>query len=222
MTSNNVQTSYPANPGGAYAGQLADSGAIDVQSGIADADIVAGIICVRDNAGQGVAPPAAAAASATAILASGGTSTGGTQTLTTALNGAVGRSAMVPPRNITFTFSSHADWDATTATVTGLDADGEALSEDFAIPNGGNATVTGAKLFASVTSVSIPAQSGTGGTFTIGTGLLVAHRKCNASREPGRRQNIARLYEASRTPDGRQPPLRVRRHLQAGSGRSTP
>ena len=216
MTSNNVQTSYPANPGGAYAGQLADSGAIDVQSGIADADIVAGIVCVRDNAGQGVAPPSAAAASATAILASGGTSTGGTQTLTAALNGAVGRTAMVPPRNITFTFSSHSDWDATTATVTGLDADGEALSEDFAIPNGGNATVTGAKLFASVTSVSIPAQSGTGGTFTIGTGTLVG--------DMTRHVVGASLYDSTKAPgpfsSGNTVPLvrRGRIWLQSESG----
>lgn len=103
-----------------------------------------------------------------AILATGG-STGGVQTLSGAsLDGAIGRAVMNPPRPLTMTFSSSADWDATTATVTGTDVAGATITETFAIPNNGAVTRTGVKLFRTVTSVAIPAQSGTGGTFTVG------------------------------------------------------
>lgn len=98
-----------------------------------------------------------------------GASTTGIQTLTGAsLDGLIGDDAMVPPRRLSMTFDSHADWDATTAVITGTDQDGATITENFAIPNGGGATVDGALYFASVTSVVIPAQTGTGGTFDVG------------------------------------------------------
>ena len=78
------------------------------------------------------------------------------------------------------------------ATVTGIDADGDPMSEDFAIPNGGGATVTGAKLFAKVTSIAIPAQSGPGGTFTAGFGALVG--------EITRHVAGASMYDATKAP----------------------
>lgn len=103
-----------------------------------------------------------------AILATGG-STAGIQTLTGAsLDGLIGTDAMVPPRRLSMTFDAHTDWDATTAVITGTDQDGAVITENFAIPNGGAATVDGALYFASVTSVVIPAQTSTGGTFTVG------------------------------------------------------
>lgn len=104
-----------------------------------------------------------------AILATGGTTSIATQTLSGAsLNGVLGYRALSPSRRITLVLSAHADWDATTATITGKDAGGNTITDTLAIPNGGGATVTTAKLFARVTSVAIPAQSGTGGTFTVG------------------------------------------------------
>lgn len=112
-------------------------------------------------------------ADADAIIATGA-STAGLQTLTGAsLDGVVGGAVMSPPRMLSFTFSSHADWDATTATVTGKDVDGNTITETFAIPNGGG-SANGTTHFARVTSVAIPAQSGTGGTFTMGTRAPVA------------------------------------------------
>lgn len=80
---------------------------------------------------------------------------------------------MNSPRIVTLALSSHADWDATVATVTGLDAAGDIFRENLLIPNGGNTTVTGVRHFASVTSRYIPAQSGTGGTATLGFGSLL-------------------------------------------------
>lgn len=101
-------------------------------------------------------------------------STAGIQTFTGAdFQGAIGTTRMFPARNVVLVLSSHADWDATTAVVTGLDIYGREVTENLTIPNAGNATVTGAVLFSKIISLVIPAQSGTGGTATFGTGTLL-------------------------------------------------
>lgn len=113
----------------------------------------------------------AIAASATSILATGGASAVGAQDYTGAqLNGTTGGSAMNPPRAPSLVLSNHTDWDATSATFTGTDGNGVVITDTFAIPNNGNATVLGAgsKLFATITNIHIPGQTGTGGTFTVG------------------------------------------------------
>lgn len=121
----------------------------------------------------GLAAAVNALADADAIVATGASS-GSVQTLTGAtLDGVVGDDVMVEPRFVTLTLSSHADWDLTTAVVSGIDGNGNLMTENFAIPNGGNATVTGTKRFLRVTSVVIPAQSGTSGTFTVGLRAIV-------------------------------------------------
>lgn len=84
------------------------------------------------------------------------------------LNGVVGGGAMSPPRSLQLVLNNHADWDVSIAVVTGKNAAGEVITENFAIPNGGNVIVNGTKLFAQVTQVDIPAQSGVGGSFTLG------------------------------------------------------
>lgn len=101
------------------------------------------------------------------------------QTFTVATFDGVGHTAGAFPyaRNITMTLSSHADWNATTGVVTGLDINGATISEDFSIPNGGNTTLTGAKCFKSVSSIVIPAQESTGGTATFGFGALLGLSK---------------------------------------------
>lgn len=117
----------------------------------------------------GLVAALAALADVDAILATGGASSASPQTLSGAsLDGVLGYRALSPSRRLTLVLSNHADWDATTATITGKDANGDTITEDLTIPNGGNATLTTTKLFARVTSVTIPAQSGTGGTFTVG------------------------------------------------------
>lgn len=116
----------------------------------------------------GLAAAINALADADAIIATGASSLTLQALSGASLDGVTGRSVMSPARKLSLTLSSHADWDATTATVTGLDEAGNTISESFTIPNAGNTTVNGTKLFRRVTSVSIPAQSGTGGTFTLG------------------------------------------------------
>ena len=62
--------------------------------------------------------------------------------------------------------------DATNITLTGVNHLGQTVSETIAIPNGGNATVTSTNWYRSVTSFSVPAQTGTGGTATVGIAAL--------------------------------------------------
>lgn len=115
----------------------------------------------------------AALADVDAIVATGASSTS-IQTLSGAmLDGATGYRTMSAARHITLVLSSHADWDATTATLTGKDIDGNTITESLVIPNGGNTTLTSTKRYRSVTSLSIPVQAGTGGTFTVGVSAPV-------------------------------------------------
>jgi hypothetical protein len=111
-----------------------------------------------------------ALAVANAIVATGASSAS-SQTITGAsLDGTVGWRTMATARHITLTLSADAHWDATTAVLAGRDVDGNAITENLAIPNNGGVTLTSTKRFRTVTSLTIPAQSGTNGTFTVGVG----------------------------------------------------
>lgn len=122
----------------------------------------------------GVAAAINGLADVDAILATGGASSASEQTLSgTQLNGVTGYRAMSPARRVTLVLSSHADWDASTAVITGTDVDGAALTANLTIPNGGNTTLTTTAAFRTVTSIYLPAQSGTGGTFTAGVAAPV-------------------------------------------------
>lgn len=104
-----------------------------------------------------------------AVVASGLATTVGIQNITT-FNGVRGAGPYAPARNLTLTLNNHADWDASTITVTGTDSTGRVITEAFTVPNGGNTVLTGTKGFATVTNINIPAQSGTGGTLLVGLG----------------------------------------------------
>jgi hypothetical protein len=112
-----------------------------------------------------------------AIIASGVASAAAPQTLTsTAFNGVISAGRLSPARNFVFVFNNHADWDATTLVVTGR-RNGRVVTENIAIPNGGNATVVGTKVFdmdeasLDATTFLIPTQSGTNGTLLVGVGV---------------------------------------------------
>lgn len=167
-----VQTSYSSAPAIGYPGQIADSGDHDIKSVIVETATSAGLVVLtgastRAEGRPPAAPDAADADGFITNIASAATA----QTLSGAsLNGAIGAAAMLPPRNVVLVLSNHADWDLTTAVVTGEDEEGRVVQEALVIPNGGNATVTGVQHFRKITSLYIPAQSGTGGTATMGTG----------------------------------------------------
>lgn len=121
----------------------------------------------------GLAAAVNALADVDAIVATGASS-GSIQTLTGAtLDGAIGDDVMVEPRFVTLVLSAHANWDATSATLAGIDGNGNAVTESLAIPDGGDATVTSTRRYLRVTSITIPAQSGTSGTFTVGLRAIV-------------------------------------------------
>jgi hypothetical protein len=188
-------TAYDTTPPLGYPGALADSGPSRTKTVLAAVIIVAGLLVIRmDGVGKGYLPTAPDAADPDAIIATGA-STAGVQNLSgVALNGAIGGDEMIPSRNLVLVLSSHANWDLTTATVTGTDADGNVIQEDFVIPDAGNVTVTGVKHFATVTNLRIPAQAGTSGTFTLGTGSLLGPIT-------GRAAHGVALYDATREPE---------------------
>ena len=169
-----VQTTMSSTPGNAPAGTIDSSTYATVKSRMAAAILAAGLLACFTSGASTARHLEAAAADVDAFLATGGASSASVQTISgAALNGATGTATLRQARNVTLTFSSSTDWDATTAVVTGKGVDGEHTTESLSIPNNGNATVAGSVLFASVTSIYIPAQTGTGGTFTAGFGSML-------------------------------------------------
>lgn len=108
-----------------------------------------------------------------AILASGGASSTSIQVISgAALNGVVGGAEMQPARIITFAFSASTDWDPTNGTLVGIDHNGRVVTETIAISTSGSPSSTAR--FRSVTSFTIPVQTGAGGTFTMGIAAMAA------------------------------------------------
>jgi hypothetical protein len=75
---------------------------------------------------------------------------------------------MSPARRLGLALSSHANWDATVAYITGEDASGRVIKEALLIPDAGNVTVTTKNYFSRVTELYIPVQGGASGTATLG------------------------------------------------------
>ena len=117
-------------------------------------------------------PVPAAPLDVDAILASGGASATAALTTKTAAdaNGVVGASVMYPARKLTVTFDGSTDWDPTTGHITFYDQDGVLTTETLAIAT--SAALTTTKAASQFVSMSFPAQTGTGGTFTIGVAVL--------------------------------------------------
>lgn len=164
-----VQTTVITQAQLAVAGQI-DSPAPHIITRMPAAALTVGLVACFASAADTVRHLERPASDADAFIATIASSAS-PQTISGAgLDGAVGDDIMRHARNVTLTLSNHADWDATTAIVYGLDENGAPCSESLSIPNGGNATVSGLVLFSAVTSLVIPAQSGTGGTATLGFG----------------------------------------------------
>lgn len=121
-----------------------------------------------------------------AIIASGVASAATSQELDSGdFDGVIGAGEINPPRNLTFTLNAHVDWDETTIVVTGLDANGRVQTENFLVPNGGDTVLVGAKVFSRVTTVAVPAQTGTNGTLLMGVGSLFANARLAISATDG-------------------------------------
>jgi hypothetical protein len=121
-----------------------------------------------DNTVKAVA--ALPAAAPTAIAVGPLTTTTAVQTFSLAsLDGAFGDDPITVAQRISFVLNSHGDWDATWFDVVGYGSLGQQISEKVPIPNGGNATIYTLQAFKRVERVRLDAQTGTNGSFTVGT-----------------------------------------------------
>lgn len=192
-----VQTSYDAAPAVGYAGQIADASAFEAVPAVVDTNaITAGLVVLKGTA-DGQARPILSTDEPTgdvdAFVTTASTAASKVSITGASLNGVLGATVFWPPRNVTFTLSSHADFNATVAMVRGLDAFGAPQEETFNIPDAGNVTLTGNCAFSQITSIEIEAQGGTGGSYTIGVGValgpldrqVMGVAMYDATREPG-------------------------------------
>ena len=89
---------------------------------------------------------------------------------------------LLPPRNITVTSGgTAASIAASPIVVTGKNAEGKVITESFTPVAATAGTLTGAKIFTTVDSISIPQQTGTGATFSIGVGVNIGFSFRNLS-----------------------------------------
>jgi hypothetical protein len=102
-----------------------------------------------------------------------GASSASIQTITT-FDGTFADHDLFPARKATLILSNSTDWDATTAVLKYVNQEGKTVSENLAIPNNGNVTLTTTGYVRRLVSLVIPAQTSTGGTFTIGAAAVDA------------------------------------------------
>lgn len=109
-----------------------------------------------------------------------------------ALNGAlISSGRLLPgPRSVTVTTTtSAATYNTTDPIVITGTRGGRTVTESLSLTQaGGNETVRGSQAFDTITSIAIPAQSGTGGTFQFGVGDLCAQdggRLCRSIKPLG-------------------------------------
>lgn len=89
------------------------------------------------------------------------------------LNGTIGEGVISPPRNFTITSSAHADVDAVDCVIAGLDVHGNVISDTITMTADAGATDAGDVAFAYITSITMPAHTGTNSTFSFGFGVIV-------------------------------------------------
>jgi hypothetical protein len=167
------QTSVESAPSKAYPGMEAYAEWNKKITGICEATesypLEPGLVVMRGAGGDMTARvPPAVAADADALKTNIG-STAGVQTFTGAdFNGVIGTGRISPPARLDLILSSHANWDATSATIIYEDEHGVRQTESLAIPDGGGATVSTTGYASRIVSLAIPAQAGTSGTATLG------------------------------------------------------
>jgi hypothetical protein len=158
--------------------------------------ILPGQLIVRGQEFDGALLPTALPADPDAIIVTGASDTVEQVYSDTLLDGVISGDRMPLAVNLDLVLSSNADWDLTNATLVGIDENGAQVSETLAIPDAGNVTVPTANKYHKVISLTIPVQSGTNGTFTLGV-AAPAQAALNASAVKGIAYND-RFREAAR------------------------
>lgn len=170
------QTSYSDDRPLGIEGQL-HTAAIDGRVSLpADSAVAFGLLVSAVDVGQCQVIPAPPAADPDAIIDAGDAEVSAAsiqRIVAAAMTGTVGGGALFGEyaRNLTITLNNHADWDQSTGVVTGLDRDGNVLTEPFDIPNSGNIVVLMHSHFMQVDELLIPIQTGVNGTILMGTGV---------------------------------------------------
>lgn len=168
MASTHKWTSTDTAPDALKEGQLVTS-YLAPESKIAEGAVRAGLLVERGTSWNQVAPMSALpAADADAIAVDVASSTSAQVISGSDLDGVIGAGVILPARDITFTFNSHSDWDATTMPVHFLDPEGKRKKEDVAIPDGGNATVYLGHACSQFLYAEMPAQTADNGVLDIG------------------------------------------------------
>lgn len=168
------QTTVSAAPAKGLPGQLvdADNAPRKISTLVDEAGGIEPGLCVVRSPSEGdfvARLPPTFSADDDAILAATATSAGSVDFTGGTLGGVIGAGRIYPPSRLDLTLSNHADFDATNWALVYEDEHGVRQEETFVVPNGGN-TVLRTKGYASkVVSLNQPAQSGTGGSFKLGT-----------------------------------------------------
>lgn len=123
---------------------------------------------------QQIVNPAAADTDLVVAVATTSTSSGTTWMFSAAENALFNQSVPGRARNVTLTMSGiDANIDGGTDPVlTGTNLLGETITETFDVTENTAATITGAKAFATLTSLSVPAQDGASVYFSVGPGNI--------------------------------------------------
>lgn len=170
-----AQTSVTAAPEIGLPGQRYDQSSeaeSDLDCVVSEsAGIPPGVVVMRTSEGdRAVGLPPATAADDDAIMTATATSasqqilgTGGT-----AFDGVIAGGRISPPSKITAIRSSNANQDAVAHVFAGFDENGVPVSESITGADGGGDTLTTTAFFSRLTSVTIAAQAGTGGTTKLG------------------------------------------------------
>lgn len=174
-----VQLSYSQNPQEAVVGSLAEGFvAHQAHARFARGMIKSGYGVFRSSGANVLnfepgeafnTPVPGVAVSANAIHT--GASAASIQTITS-FNGAFGGVELQPPRQVTITFDASTDWDPTSGSIVYVDLEGTTRTQTLAVATSAALTTT----FAAkrVVSLTLPAQTGAGGVFTIGVAALAA------------------------------------------------
>ncbi len=179
-----MQLSHTTDPAVGRAGMLADLGPKYTKSRIASGKVRAGYGVFRTpgyggagsqsyDPGQGYNIPVPGVALDVDAIATGavGISAATAKTiLASQVDGVVGSGIMSPARRVTVTVDSSTDWDPTTGVITYVDQDGQTRTENLAIATSAALTTTG--YVRQFVSLYLPAQTGAGGTLTIGVAVL--------------------------------------------------
>lgn len=179
-----MQLAYSENPAIGRRGMLADLGPHYTKSKIASGKVRAGYGVFRTpgygdagstnlDPGQVYNIPSPGVAADVDAIGTGAVvkSAASNQTLLAAvMDGVVAGADMSPARKLTLICDASTDWDATTGVITFINQDGNTVQENLAIATSASLTTTGyARRFV---SLYIPAQTGAGGTATLGVAVL--------------------------------------------------